>query len=346
MKNMSKNKKIIFVVLISLIIIGSVVYTISILNNLSFKFNKVSGDVSGGATIVYQSNEVGYDNTSSGMASTNVQAALDELYQKASKCPNTSFKLGDYFSLTPTASTYTVKTSTTGYTSDQTITPSELTLWRVIDIHSDESVDAVSEYGSSTNVYFQGTTGYANLVGGLQTIAAQYAKPGYTTNTRMMGYGGQTPTIADTSAFDGTNNTAPATTDTASPTTGTGEEFSGGVLGDTLYLKDYTLVSNVYKSDTTTYGSTGLKAYKVGTTTETSYWLASRSYYYGSATDFRFYYRYIGTSGGRGRSVLRSYDGYWHYFSSSFALRPIITLKSGVSVSGGSGTKTSPYTLN
>ena len=82
MKNMSKNKKIIFVVLISLIVIGSVVYAISILNNLSFKFNKVSGDVSGGATIVYQSNEVGYDNTSSGMTSTNVQAALDELYRK------------------------------------------------------------------------------------------------------------------------------------------------------------------------------------------------------------------------------------------------------------------------
>ena len=340
MKNMSKNKKIIFVVLISLIIIGSVVYAISILNNLSFKFNKVSGDVSGGATIVYQSNEVGYDNSSSGMTSTNVQAALDELYQKASKCPNTSFKLGDYFSLTPTASTYTVKTSTTGYTSDQTITPSELTLWRVIDIHSDGSVDAVSEYVSSTNVSFRGTTGYANFVGGLQTIAAQYAKPGYTINTRMMGYGGQTLTIVDNSAFAGSTTSAPATTSTASPTTGTGEEFSGGVLGDTLYLNDYLLVKNIYGN---------VIANKVGTTTATSYWLASRVFYYGSTTSFLFGGRWVGDSGTIGNCQLRSYVGTiggWRDSASSTSLRPIITLKSGVSVSGGSGTKTSPYTLN
>lgn len=206
------------------------------------------------------SQSVYYNKSTSGASSTNVQGALDELYEKAKKCPNAPVKLGDYISLTPTKNTYTIKTSLTGYDTDQTINPSELNLWRVIDIHSDGSFDAVSEYTSSTKVYFRGTTGYANFVGALNTIAAQYQVPGKTIGSRHMGYGGQTSIIGDTSAFDGTTNTPPSTTTTLSPTTGTGEEYSGGVLGDTLYLKDYTLVSNVYKSNNATYGSSGLKS--------------------------------------------------------------------------------------
>ena len=140
-------------------------------------------------------------------------------------------------------------------------------MWRVISKNEDGSVDAISEYVSSTGVYFQGTRGYANYVGALQAISEQYAKEGYTKSTRMIGYDGQTLTIADTSAFDGTTNTALGTTTTSDPKTGTGEEYSGGVLGDTLYLKDYLLVENVYGN---------VKAYKVETTTATAYWLSSR----------------------------------------------------------------------
>ena len=84
--------------------------------------------------------------------------------------------LGDYISLTPDASTYTIPANLTGYDADQTINPSELTLWRVIKKNDDGSVDAVSEYTSSIDVYFKGVRGYANFVGGLQTIAQSYLK--------------------------------------------------------------------------------------------------------------------------------------------------------------------------
>ena len=294
------------------------------------------------AATVIGAGEVSYTNNSQ----TSVQSALDDLYEKAAKCPNAPVKLGDYISLTPTKNTYTIKTSLTGYTSDQTINPSELNLWRVIDIHSDGSFDAVSEYVSSTDVYFNGTTGYANFVGALNTIAAQYQVPGKTIGSRHMGYGGQTSIIGDTSAFDGTTNTAPSTTATPTPTTGTGEEYSGGVSGDTLYLKDYTLVSNVYKSDTTTYGSSGLKAYKAGTTTVTNYWLASRHFSYRSATRFEFCGRFVITGGGLVSSYFRRFKGVWNDNTNSYAVRPILTLKSGITVKSGSGTKASPYVFN
>lgn len=43
------------------------------------------------ATILFASNQVGYDNTSSGMSATNVQDALDELYTKANTWINPSY---------------------------------------------------------------------------------------------------------------------------------------------------------------------------------------------------------------------------------------------------------------
>ena len=308
--------------------------------------------------ILYDSANVGYDNTTSQMNATTVQTAIDELKtRKDSIVSYTGLLLGDYFTMVPDASTFTIKAGTTGYSSDQTITPNELTLWRVIDIHNDGSVDAVSEYVSSTGVYFNGVTGFANFVGGLQTIAAQYAKSGYTIDTRMMGYGGQTATIqpksstctgtcqtTTTYAFDGTTNTVPGTT-TLSPETGTGKEYSGGVLGDTLYLKDIQLVGNVYKTDTITYGIRGLKAYKVDdTTTSGNYWLASRQFSRNTTTDFLFYGRAT-HSGSLGGSYLRRFNGSWSDVPRSFFLRPIITLKSGIQISGGSGTKGNPYTI-
>ena len=265
-----------------------------------------------------------------------------------------TFKVGDYISMTPDKTTYTIPASETGYTSDQTINPSELNLWRVISINSDGTFDAVSEYTSSTDVYFKGTRGYANYVGALQKIAAQYAKEGVTESTRMMGYDGQTLTISDTSAFDGTSNTAPSETSTPTPTEGTGQEYGGGVLGDTLYLKDYQLVSNVYKQDnnSTNYCDTGVCAYEVGTTTKKSYWLSSRFYDYTSSTDYKFRARYIyydetvEFGGFLAHLSLRGYNLIgWADVTENCALRPIITLKANIKGVGGSGTKESPYTL-
>ena len=67
-KNFLKNNIKLFVgIIIGIIISGTSVYA---------------------ATILFNSNQVGYDNTSSGMSATNVQDALDELYTKANKWLN------------------------------------------------------------------------------------------------------------------------------------------------------------------------------------------------------------------------------------------------------------------
>ena len=162
----------------------------------------------------------------------------------------------------------------------------------------------------------------------------------------MMGYGGQTPTIEDTSAFDGTTSTAPSTTSTPTPTTGEGQEYSGGVLGDTLYLRDIQLVGNVYKSDTSTYGSTGLNAYKVNATSTASYyWLASRRFGYYSATYFNFYGRSVYSDGSLSSITFRFFNSSWFDRAGGAFLRPIITLKSGIQITGGSGEKENPYTI-
>ena len=282
--------------------------------------------------------------TYTGNSQSTVEGALNDLYTKTGK----DFSVGDYISMTPTKSTYKVPMTLTGYTADQNITPNELTLWRVIKVYDDKRVDVVSEYTSSTGVYFKGATGYANYVGVLNQIAKSYENNKYTTGSRMMGYDGQTEYITNTSSFDGSSTTAPSTTTTPDPTSGTGQEYSGGVTGDTLYLTDYVLVSNVYSSDTTTYGSTGLKAYNVSATnTVQTYWLASRKFYYSSATSFNFRSRYVNDSGSLDYRILRRYySSSWDDYGYMSRVRPILTLRSRLQVSSGSGTKASPYVLN
>ena len=238
--------------------------------------------------------------------------------------------LGDYVKMTPTKSSYTTDTSKTGYSSTQTINPQELNLWRVINKNSDGTVDVISEHTSTTRVYFSGKTGYLNLIGYLNVLASQYENSTYTKGSRYFGYNGQTEYITDTSKF---TNPAPWTCETGESCNPV--ERQGG--GDTLYQKDYDLVKNAIGT---------LKATKVDGSSN-FYWVASRYYYYNSATDY----------GWHGLSIYWGYlytTFYFYYYeSSSFressdendALRPIVTLKSGLKYSG-SGTEEDPYTLS
>ena len=148
--------------------------------------------------------------------------------------------------------------------------------------------------------------------------------------------------ITDTSAFDGSTNDAPSTTSTSSPVRGTGQEYSGGVLGDTLYLKDYLLVKNVYGH---------IQAQDVdGKSRYRSYWLASRQYYINNSNnrEFDFYGRNASSGGGIDTSGLRSHSnsGWSTDYQYGNRVRPILTLKSGLTVKSGSGTKASPYVFN
>ena len=243
-----------------------------------------------------------------------------------------AFKTGDYVSMTPTSTSYTVTTVMTGYSKAQTINPSELNLWRVISINSDGTMDLVSEYVSSTNVYFQGKTGYQNYISSLNQIASQYTNPKYTIASRHMGYNGQTGTITDTSALDST--TVPWTSSTSSSMTSSDEAKGGGDIG---YERDYNLIKSVLGT---------AKANKAGTTTSTFYWLASRYFYYNSLTSWYFYGRGVNSRGGLNNYYLYYYNsGSFYALSNGNAIRPIITLKSGLTPNG-SGTSSSPYVLS
>ena len=264
-----------------------------------------------------------YDNSKSGLSSTNVQDALDELYGKSS-CPDgyvclkkkNTLALGDYVKMTPTKSSYTTDASKTGSTSTQTINPQELNLWRVIKLNDDGTVEMISEHVSSVAVYFRGQTGYQNLVGYLNVLASQYENSAYTKGSRYFGYNGQTEYITDTSKF---TNPAPWTSPTGSSTV----EIQGG--GDTLYTTDYNLINTVL--------GTRLATKPDGSSA--TYWIASRYYNYSSSTFYDWSGRYVSTSGSTGNYNLYSYDGSsFRTFIISSSLRPIVVLKSGLQYEG------------
>ncbi len=313
------------------------------------------------ATILYASEEVSYDNSATGMSSTDVQAALNELYllckgddpSKGGRSQSSIRKLGvgDYFMLEPDTDKYKIEKDVTGYTEDQEIEPNELTLWRVIKVNDDRTIDAVSEYVSSDKVYFKGTIGYANFVGGLQTIAEQYKVKEYTSSVRIFGFNDQTLSLKNTSSFDGTN---PSELFEASDLTeGEGVESGEGENGDTLYLKDYLLISDLYQKDKNEdiYCKSGLCAYEVNTKTKTEYWLASRGRDISNDPKIAYYTgRSINEEGNlKHNSYLRGYnisDEVWEDHVSLSALRPIITLYSTIKIDKGDGTKEKPFTLS
>jgi len=282
-------------------------------------------------------NQVTYNNTT-------VQEELDELVDIAKQCPDNALcskvKVGDYVSMTPTETVYIIPGELTGYIDtttgeykDQAINPSELNLWRVIDIKNDGAIEMVSEYVSSTNVYFYGQEGYLKFISTLNTIASQYGNSKYTIGSRYIGYNGQTATITDTSKF-----TTKAPWSTTTDAHGDSYETLGG--GDIMCAYDiHTSTGLVHKALET------LKANKVGTTTATAYWLGSRNYVYISASDYRWNGRYVNASGSVALNNLYYYSRGWLDRSNSHALRPIVTLRSDITSYTGSGTSDSPYVL-
>jgi hypothetical protein len=266
-----------------------------------------------------------YNNSKSGLSSTNVQDAIDEVYNN-SFCPSgyvcvkkkTTLALGDYVKMTPTKSSYTTDKSKTGYSSTQTINPQELNLWRVIKINDDGTVEMISEHVSSTEVYFEGKTGYQNFVGYLNVLASQYENSTYTTGSRYFGYNGQTEYITDTSKF---TKPEPWTSSTGSSTV----ESQGG--GDTLYQKDYDLIETVLGTISATKPN-GISDY---------YWMASRYYGYSSSSNYYWDGRLVASSG----SYISFSNLYGCYYCSSLSafngnnsLRPIVVLKSGLKYEG------------
>ena len=253
--------------------------------------------------------------------------------------------LGSYFTMVPDVSSYTILATKVGSSSvNQQISPQRLNLWRIIDFHEDGSFEAVSEYTSDQTIGFNGEVGYANFVEVLQEAAAQYAKEGYTIATRMMGYNGQTLTLDP--SFLNQIRQQHQEFSSGSPKEGVGEEYQGGILGDTLYLRDIQLVGNVYKADRN-YGSTGLKAQMVdlyGTGRQTDYWIASRDADIRQAITYQLSGRVAGDD--ISFEVLCYFDTDVRYRQIFHPFRPIITLKPGIKWMEGREEKNSPFTIS
>ena len=250
-------------------------------------------------------------------------------------------EIGDYISMTPTATSYTISKDLTGYSSDQTINPSELNLWRVIRKNEDGTVEVVSEYVSSALIYFNGKIGYFNFVGALNTIAAQYTNEKYVESTRHIGYSNQTEIITDVSKLDQPTPSWKTNTSKIEQWTecnasiylcGVDEELGAGDIG---YETDYNLVNGVYGT---------MKAYSLNDRT-TAYWLASR-HLAQQGQDWDYSGRVVNSIGNQERAYM-----YWWSRGGLFtqvwqyAVRPILTLKSDVMMLNGDGSFESPYTL-
>ena len=285
-----------------------------------------------------------YNNSKSGLSSTNVQGAIDEVYNN-SVCPSgyvcakkkTTLALGDYVSMTPTKSSYTTDKSKTGYSSTQTINPQELNLWRVISINDDGTVEMISEHVSSVDIYFSGQTGYQNLVGYLNVLASQYENSTYTTSSRHFGYNGQTEYITDTSKF---TNPAPWTcmTEHSDSYCNTIESQGGG---DILYQKDYDLINTVLGTRVAT---------KPESSSSSDYWMASRNYGHFSSDNYGWFGRYVYASGPYdsrldNSNLYHCSSSSFLAFSSSYSLRPIVVLKSGLKYYG-VGIKANPMEIS
>ena len=84
-------------------------------------------------------------------------------------------QVGDYVAYTPgseTKSSYPLKASESGYSTDQTISKVDNLGWRVLSINDDGTVDLISSSFASTNTfYFRGALGYNNGVYLLNDIA-------------------------------------------------------------------------------------------------------------------------------------------------------------------------------
>ena len=250
--------------------------------------------------------------------------------------------------MTPTSTSYTLPNELSGCdgTSNtciqNTLNPSELNLWRVIRKNEDGTVDMVSEYVSNKKVYFYGQTGYMNLVGGLNTIAAQYTNNKYVAKTRHIGYSNQTEYITDTSALSST--VKPFRGDTSniagwekceSSKYICGEDENKGA-GDVGYEIDYDLVNNVYGT---------MSAMSV-TGNKEQYWLASRMYRIINIDEWYFRGRLVEREGEKKSSHIYTPTKGTAIWFDGWAIRPILTFKSEIKISGGSGTKSSPYTLS
>ncbi len=246
----------------------------------------------------------------------------------------TELQIGQYVQMVPSKTEYSITGDMTGCTGttitntscpfNQTINPSELTLWRVLRVNEDGTYDMVSDSISNEKIYLKGAIGSKKLIGTLNKIASQYTDNKYVVRTRAMGFNGQ---VEELDGFP---------SGLANPI---GEAYG---KGDMLYITDTDLVQSVYGS---------LRAHRVGeNNVYRVYWLASRYHINGKHTnDLTGNYfdgRGVLASGDLGTLPLYAFDTSKSIeYAKGMHIRPIVTLSHKFAITGGNGAKDTPYIL-
>lgn len=249
-------------------------------------------------------------------------------------------KVGDYIKMTPTSTSYTLSKSISCYTSDQTINPSELNLWRVIRKNDDGTIEVVSDSVSKSFYLGRNMKAYSNYVGILNSIAKQYENDKFTIGSRAIGYDGQTENL-DYSKLSYFNDTFAYTSRyiCKSSTIDNSKESIG--CGDVMYKSDIDLIQNALGTlRAKQFGSSNFSSYFISsrlvsyypTSVNRLYWSGREVNYSGSVATFPFKVNCTNTCAVAGG-----------YPSNSF--RPIVILKSGLTNVTGSGSSSDPWIL-
>lgn len=245
-----------------------------------------------------------------------------------------TFNVKDYVKYYPSATSYNVDTNLTGAPSDGTINPSKLTTWRVFK-KTNSYIELIPVGASDKTIRLSGLTGYANFIYVLNRASEAYINKDYSVSARSFGYNGKsTEMITDYSVLNNiTSRPCPSTYSSSNEPLGCGDN-EGRWNNDYIILKDTFLTerssSNLYPA-----GMPGS-------------WLAIRGFNSAKPTDWSFVpFSLDGSYAANGTWIYQyvlgnespSINAY------SFKLIPIIRLKNDISITGGDGSKESPYTL-
>lgn len=212
---------------------------------------------------------------------------------------------GEYIRYTPSRTSYTISTADTFAFNNLVINPSELNVWRVIRKNANGTVDIVSEYLSSKALLFGRSNDAAPKKQAYQRYVATLNKIASAYETTGYTVGSRHM------GYDATKVQAVLANPYSTP--------------DSAYTTDTNLVRQALGT---------LISYQVGTSTSREYWLASREEVFsGMYTARRIFID--GTIGVGNLSTTNT----------TTYIRPIVVLKADIKITGGNGTKASPYTI-
>ena len=283
-------------------------------------------------------------------------------------------QVGDYVAYTPgseTASSYSLTSAESGYTSAQTVSRVDNLSWRVLSINDDGTVDLISS--TPTFIYFTGALGYNNGVYLLNDISAKlYSNNSLGATARSLNiediekgmneaglnyvhtYEGSVA-YKETKTYTGLNAYYPNLY---------AQENDSGINGAEVKTDGIGQSDSYYTSPTT---ETSSQAEKIGlTVTQTFYNRSMSSNYYDNSTFYDLIHnvelpywiasRYVNTDNGYAYFGIRfvianDFYGNSLFYSSNnnssgcVCLRPVVSLKSNIRLGSGDGSEGTPYQI-